>query len=96
MPINHSLALRSRPGPRESRIECVARLQAEDTKLDPNRRKDSIVMLVVMALGAVVTSACLFVVLSNRYPSEIQGYAMTLLAAIVAWPVGYALGKASR
>jgi hypothetical protein len=96
MPINDSFALRSRPGPKESRLELVARLQAEKKKLDHYRRKDSILLLLIKAIVAVVTAACLFIVLSNRYPPEIQSPAITLLAAIVAWPVGYALGKASR
>jgi hypothetical protein len=81
---------------RESRLEIVARLQVEKAKVDHDLRKDFALFLVVMAIVSTATVACLFIVLSNRYPPVVQNAAMALLAAIVSGGVGYATGKSSR
>jgi hypothetical protein len=81
---------------KESRLEVAARLQAEKAKSDHDLRKDYALFLVVLGIVVVATLACLFIVLSNSYPANIQNAAMALLAAIVSGGVGYATGKSSR
>ena len=81
---------------RESRLEIVSRLQVEKAKSDHDLRKDFALFLVVLGIVVAATLACLFIVLSNRYPLTIQNAAMALLAAIVSGGVGYATGKASK
>ena len=81
---------------RESRLEIAARLHVEKAKLDHDLRKDFALFLVVIAIVGTATVACLFIVLSNRYPPVVQNAAMALLAAIVSGGVGYATGKSSK
>jgi hypothetical protein len=81
---------------RETRVEVVARLNSEKSKLDHDLRKDLELFRVVMAIVGVATAACLFIVLSNRYSPAIQNAAMALIAAIVSGGVGYATGKSAK
>ena len=81
---------------RGSRLEVAARLQVEKSKSDHELRKDFALFLVVLGIVVAATLASLFIVLSNRYPLNIQNAAMALLAAIVSGGVGYATGKSSK
>jgi hypothetical protein len=81
---------------RETRVEVVARLNSEKSKLDHDLRKDLELFRVVMAIVGVATAACLFIVLSNLYSPAIQNAAMALIAAIVSGGVGYATGKSAK
>ena len=81
---------------KESRLEVVARLEVEKAKSDHDLRKDFALFLVVLGIVVAATLACLFIVLSNRYPLNIQNAAMALLAAIVSGGVGYVTGKFSK
>jgi hypothetical protein len=81
---------------KETRLEIVARLNAEKAKLDHDLRKDFAILLGVMAIVGVAMVACLFIVLSNRYSPVLQNAAMALLTAIVSGGVGYATGKSSK
>ena len=81
---------------RETRQEIAARLNVEKAKLEHDLRKDLILFSGVVAIVCVATLACLFIVLSNRYPPTVQNAAMALLAVIVSGGVGYATGKSSK
>jgi hypothetical protein len=77
-------------------LEATSRLRHDRAHVALRRRQDAIRSVATRALFVAVTLATLIIPFLPWSSRADKRWAQSLLAMIVAWVVGYRLGKASR